>query len=291
MDSYKALHALMQEGSTQFPNLILRYREELDLSDADLGILLYEYYQESKGKGQSIALRRALDKAAALWEAENTASSTVLQVDMNLKTTLDAAQQLMGRPLSTRDVEVIARWHHDFRFDKELILHIITTCRDLKKFHLAYMDKVAESWYKDGIRTKADALEAEALRQQRRSLAADVGSYLGLRKVISKPEARMLLKWSEEWGFSKEAILLACDQVVHTDKPSFRYVDAVLTAWKDEGILEPEDIRRKLASPRTSPSKVKTPRNHPEGRTYDHTTDEEWIRLSIQNAARKQDKP
>ena len=290
MEPYKALHALMKEGTTAFPNLILRYREQLDLSDAELGQLLIEYYRETRGQGESIALRRALEKAAALWQAEeNTGSAAIMQVDETLKSVLDTVQMKTGKPLSTRDIEIIARWHHDFRFDRELILHIIETCQNRKKFLLAYMDKVAETWHKEGIRTKADALEAEELSQKRRSLAAEIGSYLGLRKVLSKPEANMLLKWSEEWGYDKEIILLACDQVVHTDKPSFRYVDAVLTAWKEQGLMTAEAIRQKLSEPRKT-RKSPTPQNQPAGRTYTAENDDEWIRLSIQNAGRKQGK-
>lgn len=66
---------------------------------------------------------------------------------------------------------------------------------------------------------------------------------LGKRNNPSEPQKEIYLKWSAQWKFSHEMILLAVEETTGADNPSFNYLDSVLKNWMENGITTPEALR------------------------------------------------
>jgi len=50
-------------------------------------------------------------------------------------------------------------------------------------------------------------------------------------------------RWYQDWGFSLDIILEACERtVLATDKHRFEYADKILSGWKNGGVCHKKDI-------------------------------------------------
>lgn len=290
MELYKVIDAIQKEGQTLFPNLILKYRRELSLSEQDIGRLLIEYYEEQQGGPESIALRRMQEKALQFWKSDydDGTPAAICQMNDAFKDTVDLVQRMLGRPLSSSDIELISTWWYDYHFDRELIQFLLETCLEKKKFHIHYIHKVAESWQKEGLTTKDAAISYLNHRKEFQNDAGEIGRYLGFRKNLSTPELRLYEKWRNQFGFSQEMILKACDEVVHTDKPTFRYIDAILTSWYEKKLSSPKDVEEyQKASAPLHKKKKKTTDSDSGGRQYSKDFYEDLLQESVELLKRK----
>lgn len=59
---------------------------------------------------------------------------------------------------------------------------------------------------------------------------------LGHRNSYSEIEKEAYLKWTNNWKFSHEMVLLAVEQTLSAKDASFKYLDAILENWNKEGI-------------------------------------------------------
>ncbi len=65
---------------------------------------------------------------------------------------------------------------------------------------------------------------------------------LGKRNNPSEPQKELYLKWSGQWKFTHEMILLAVEETIGADNPSFKYLDGILKDWLERGITTPEAL-------------------------------------------------
>lgn len=79
--------------------------------------------------------------------------------------------------------------------------------------------------------------------------------------TISQEE--MYYKWSKDWQFSHEMIILASDKTINADNPSFGYVDAILNEWYNNNLKSKNEVEafyKEMAAKKKiskRPSKVK----------------------------------
>ena len=66
---------------------------------------------------------------------------------------------------------------------------------------------------------------------------------LGKRNNPSEPQKELYLKWSGQWKFTHEMILLAVAETTGADNPSFNYLDSILKNWMETGIETPEQLQ------------------------------------------------
>ena len=85
-----------------------------------------------------------------------------------------------------------------------------------------------------------------------------------------------------------EAICKACDEVVHTDKPTFRYIDAILTSWYEKKLSSPKDVEEyQKASAPLHKKKKKTTDSDSGGRQYSKDFYEDLLQESVELLKRK----
>lgn len=66
---------------------------------------------------------------------------------------------------------------------------------------------------------------------------------LGKYNNPTEKQKEMYLKWTNLWKFSHEMILLAADENMAADNPSFAYTDTVLDNWYKEQIVTVDDVK------------------------------------------------
>lgn len=102
---------------------------------------------------------------------------------------------------------------------------------------MAYGAKVEDS---GGLARFIESLETTNTKVQ------EVLRRLGKYNNPTEKQKELYLKWTNLWKFSHEMVLLAADENIAADNPSFAYTDIILENWHKEQILTREDaIARK----------------------------------------------
>jgi DNA replication protein DnaD len=131
----------------------------------------------------------------------------------------------------------------------EVILKLLEYCVGIGKKSMAYIEKVAVTWHKDGITTLEAAQAYLALETQRRSFAFKAKQIFGIdsRNLTSKEEG-LVSKW-QAMGVSEALLQFAFDYTVdNTGKLAFAYMDKVLCAWVEAGAFTPQQAQRSIAA-------------------------------------------
>ena len=70
---------------------------------------------------------------------------------------LFVAEKLLGKTLSERQVNLIAKCYNEYCFDESVIQYLLEYCSNISKTDARYMKTVADSWYEQNVKTVSDA--------------------------------------------------------------------------------------------------------------------------------------
>ncbi len=152
------------------------------------------------------------------------------------------AEQYLGKTLSPADIRSLLFITDVLDFSTDLIDYLLTYCVDKDKKSFRYIEAVAVKWAEQGVTTPE---EAKAVSGRFDKSVYTVMRALG--KSDNSPtdkEAEYVKRWTNEFGFSTDIILEACNRsVMLTDKNRFAYTDSILKNWKQSGVVSTRDIK------------------------------------------------
>ena len=177
---------------------------------------------------------------------------TLCRENSALSDLLTEAQTVLGRTISTAEQEMLVNMHIYYELPPEVILMLLGYYRGEKEkgrsINLAYINKMANSWSEDGVRTVADADEKLLYLSGTDKLWDKVIAMTGIRHRSPTARQRQMVA---DWGrdFSEDMLQLACDIMKeNADKPSLKYMDSVLRRWKKEGLTTPAQVQEQQQS-------------------------------------------
>lgn len=133
-------------------------------------------------------------------------------------------------------------WFDRFKFDEDVMYTLFQHCYDHKGLSPNYIEKVAESWYSKNIKTSFDVdkfyIEYEKLNEIRRNIIKK----LKLSRLLTEYEDEYIEKWCIDYKYGFDIIELALRRTTGKTNPSFRYIDAIITEWYNNGLRIKEDI-------------------------------------------------
>ena len=152
-------------------------------------------------------------------------------------------EQYIGKQLTITDMNTIIYWYDELNFSVELIEYLIESSVSNGHSSLHYMAKTALTWHEEQIKTVKDA---KLYNGQFNRTHASIMKHLGISKRKLVPaETAYIDKWKNDYGFSLEMILAACDKTIaSTNQPSFSYTDKILSDWKTANIRNLPDIAK-----------------------------------------------
>lgn len=172
--------------------------------------------------------------------------------NMKAKQMFSEIEDRIGRLLTHNEMDAILSWVDDYKFTYQTIVLVIEDCVKRDKRGFSYWESMVNVYHEMGISTFDQAQQYIMGRDSRWKQYNEILHYLGFYRMPSQTEKQLMNKWLDEYVFDMEKIKQACDETAAVDKPSFKYIDSVLTAWY-KGI-EPEKQQR------TSPAKNKKTR-------------------------------
>lgn len=190
---------------------------------------------------------------------ENNENINLLQ-ELNKSTTKDMLQdieKLLGRPLSSKEMNTYIGWQKEFNFPPELILLLIQYSVSKGKTDYRYIEKIAIAWFDSKINTIEEAQSFIKKHEDKWVKIRKILNYLGVKDAeIMKPQEEMLDKWISVYKFPLEIIFKACDICFERiNKAEFKYIDGILTSWFKDNLKTVEDIAKSDAKRPTQPVK------------------------------------
>jgi hypothetical protein len=144
--------------------------------------------------------------------------------------------------ISTTEYKRVFDWYEVLQFEQASIAPLVEYCvaKKGKRVSFNYIDTVMMDLAQKGV-TSAEDVERWILTQEAvNSGAARVLSRWSLRRAPTVDEMMLYRKWTEEWGFAEDAVIAACRELTATDKPNFKYLDAVMESFHTEGFYKRE---------------------------------------------------
>lgn len=138
----------------------------------------------------------------------------------------------------------VDQWFEDYKFAPEVVYSLFQECERRNRLgSRAYAKAVADSWYKNGVRTLGDLDRYWADFERERGIIGLVQKNLQ-RQQLTLPEEKMVRSWVEDLGYGEEMIQLAFTKATSATKPSLNYFDKILRNWSESEFRTPEDVKQ-----------------------------------------------
>ena len=173
---------------------------------------------------------------------------------------IDEAQRILGKTFNAYDSNIAAGLLDRFEFEPEALLAILAYCSESGKRTMRYVEKLAISFYDEGI-TTSDAVYDKIRKIERSGIVTEqIKKLYGVGgRELSGTEKKLFDRWSSVYGYDIEIIRRAYDITIdNAHEPAPKYTDGVLNNWYSAGLKTLEDIDRYEEQRRGERAAVKT---------------------------------
>lgn len=206
-------------------------------------------------------------KPAALSKTENSLSSRIYTcssedlIEANkipeIKNMFYEIDQIMRRQLAPNERITVLDWIYNFNMDPDIIVKAFEYSVDKKNIkNIRYVGGIIRNWYDNKI------IDMEKLEEYLEKTDKKFVYYHKIFKALgfnfrtpSEAEKEVMDIWINDWNFSLEMILKACENSKKTSNPSINYINSILHAWKKDGITSPEDVDKRNQETKESKEK------------------------------------
>ena len=175
----------------------------------------------------------ATDELAALFEKRRVTAQFI-----------DEAQRVVGRTFNSYDTGIVAGLVDQLGFEEEAVLAILAYATRIGKKGLRYPEKLALSFYDEGLTTESAVVARIAIIEHSAEVVGKIKQLFGMgSRELSRTEKTLFDKWTQKFGYGIEVIRVAYDITVDaTQKPLPKYADAILEKWHAEGLRTEEEV-------------------------------------------------
>lgn len=151
-------------------------------------------------------------------------------------------ENIIRRALGPKEKNDILEALENFSMDPELVTCAFQFSSESKgKTHPNYVIGILKNWFHEGIRTKEDYLGYVDTNSDRNYIYSKVRFALGSSNPnASSGEKYFINKWIDEYNFSLDMILKACEQTASTLNPNIKYLDSIIEDWYKNGVKDLE---------------------------------------------------
>ncbi len=178
--------------------------------------------------------------------ADKEASSKIPDIqkfrkNKDFKQLIFVTEQYLGKLLSATETEAMVYFYDTLQMSAELIEYLIEYCVENGHKSMHYIQSVALSWHKQNIKTVAEA-KANSLAYNKNCYS--VLNAFGIKgRSPATSEITYIKKWNDEYGFSLDIILEACNRTMNAiHQPNFEYTDSILKNWLSKSVKNLQDI-------------------------------------------------
>lgn len=157
------------------------------------------------------------------------------------KELLFVAEQYLGKTLSSAEIDTITYFYDTLHMSAELIEYLIEYCVENGHKSMHYIQKVALSWCEQKL-TTVSAAKANTVLYNKNCYSI-LNAYGIKGRAPAASETAYIKKWNDEYGFSLDIIIEACNRTMNTiHQPNFEYTDTILKKWMEKNVRCRKDI-------------------------------------------------
>ena len=177
----------------------------------------------------------------------------MLRSDDTFSMLVPQTEEKLGKKLRTADLQILAGLYDDMAMPPDVLYLLVSHCVERaerqygpgRRPTMRQIEKEGYYWARLGIfdqERAAEYLKRWTEKQEK------VGQYvrvlgIGNRRLVES-ERNYILNWIGK-DFSPELVALAYDKTIFYKKElNWRYLDAILRRWQDNGWRTPEDVER-----------------------------------------------
>lgn len=142
------------------------------------------------------------------------------------------------------DIEL---WFKKYNFDDEVMIALFQHCFDRSALHKNYVQVVADSWFKNKIKTFNDVDLYFEKQEKLNKIANMISKKLGLSRQLSQYEYAYIEKWFIDFEYTFDVIEIALKKTTSKVNPSFDYIDKLIADWHDRGFKTVEQVNKFLS--------------------------------------------
>ncbi|WP_236660286.1 DnaD domain protein [Isachenkonia alkalipeptolytica] len=161
-----------------------------------------------------------------------------------IRTMFGEINKIIHRSLYPNEKIEILEWFFNFNIEPPLIVKAYSFAKHKKNIStVQYVGGVVRNWYDQGI-TSVEQLQAHLeSTKDRFSLYNRIFRALGFsNREPSEKEREFMDLWFDDFGFSLEIILRACEESVKIANPNISYIHGVLKNWHKNKVGSLEDV-------------------------------------------------
>lgn len=187
----------------------------------------------------------ALERAGGTVPYETAELATLLEQRAVTAQFVDEAQKVAGKTFNTYDTGILVGLVHQFGFEEEAVLAILAYVRLLGKKGIRYVEKVALSFYDEGLTGYAEVQERINRMERSGETLGKIKHLFGFgERELSATEKKLFLSWVEKFGYDMDVIRFAYEITVDTiQQPAPKYTNGILEKWYVKKLRTIEEIR------------------------------------------------
>lgn len=151
----------------------------------------------------------------------------------------------------------IDMWFKKYHFDEQVMLALFNYCFDRSALHRNYIQVVADSWFKNNIKSFSDLDKYYEKQEKISSLKKSIIKKLGLNRNLTVYEDAYVEKWAIDFGYSLDIIEIALKKTTSKSNISFDYLDKIISDWHDHNLKSIAEINTYLANSKQKQENIK----------------------------------
>ena len=176
--------------------------------------------------------------------------SKAMGINPKMKETVTMAEQLLKKPLTQREITSLYTFMQDYSMTQEMVLVLLEYCVTLEKTSFNYIEKVAQSWNEQGIKTLGEATKVLNRLIKEMNMIKKCRKNFGLDREFSQTEKNYISVWVSQLSMSEAMIKNAYERtIMSTGKLSMPYMNSILKSWFEKGIKTVSQIAEKESAP------------------------------------------
>jgi DnaD/phage-associated family protein len=172
-------------------------------------------------------------------------------------------QKDLGKILTSDDLVRLFGMYDYLGLPPDVIYHLVRFCIDEhtrrygegRRPTIRYIEKVAYSWEREGVKTLEDAEAYISRLERQRDRMSEILRILQIRDRLPSATERRYIEGWVELGIAPELIEMAYDKtLVQTGRLAWKYLDTILKSWHAAGLKTTQDVLRADGKPEKKPA-------------------------------------
>ncbi len=151
----------------------------------------------------------------------------------------------------------IDMWFKKYNFDEQVMLALFNYCFDHSALHRNYIQVVADSWYKNNIKSFSDLDKYYEKQEKISSVKKSIIKKLGLNRNLTVYEDAYVEKWTIEYGYSLEIIDIALRRTTSKTNINFEYLNKIISDWHDRNLKTAAEIQEYIKNSKEKQDNIK----------------------------------